>query len=267
MGDRRVVLRELRRREEGGPADRVPCRLEGGDGEAVGPQVGVRAHQLSVRDPGLPRAPAVRGQEVQARTDVQPRLRDRDADRLGPQHARLRRQRVGVRELGDGPCGPCGALAVVESDEADHAGAHERAVACGLLGPLVEHRGRAREPLGGGARERRRRAEHAGGLRADVARAVSEPRLEGRGDLVELGQARQAAAALTHAGDAHSHLRVVAPLARSIGAEAATAHQRVALGRPRELVGDAERVAARLTQEHSGRAVEHVRVEGVGGHD
>jgi hypothetical protein len=95
-------------------------------------------------------------------------------------------------------------------------------------------------------------AEHRARLDPDVGRAVAGPLLEGLRDLVERLRGGEVGTGGGDAGDADGHLRVVAPLARLVRAEAAAEHVCLAGGRRGELVGDAERVAAGLAGECAG---------------
>ncbi|MEK8226515.1 hypothetical protein NKG05_11165 [Oerskovia sp. M15] len=153
-----------------GLRDRVPRGLERRDRETVGAQVGAGALRLGVRDPRLPRGATVGRQQVEARADVQAPERDRDPDRLRPQDARLARERVGVRELGDRAGGTGRLGTVVQSHDPDDPRPHERPLPAVL--PVAACRASlAARSRPRAAREMGRVAQHGGGLRPDVGRA------------------------------------------------------------------------------------------------
>ena len=144
---------------------------------------------------------------------------------------------------------------VVQPGESDYAGTHQRTVACRGPARVGDLAARGAEPVGGTSLDRAGGPEHRPSLVAHVSRAPGIPPLERGGDVVERRLAGEVSPGGRDAADAHSHLRVIAPLAGRVGAESATLHLRLAGRGSGELIGHAERVAARLREQDAGGAV------------
>ena len=178
-------------------------------------------------------------------------------------------ERVGVGELGHRPGGRRRRPPVVQPRQAHDAVPHEGAVAAGAPGGRVQI-GRGGAHAGGDAglvAAVHDGAEDPAGLDADVAGAVEgHPAAEAPGDLVEGLPTGQVRARGGHARDVQGHLRVVAPLARRVVAEAPAQE----LGRPGEgdvprLVGRSHGVADCLAEQDPLDAVELGVGQGGGG--
>ena len=151
-------------------------------------------------------------------------------------------QRDGPGRLGRG-------VTVVEVRDADHGRPHQRAVARRAARAGVHLLRRTADALGGRTGPAGRGTEHRAGLDPDVAGSLADPLQEPGRHGVERGLGAQVVGR-AGAGDHDRHLGVVAPLTRCVGAEPAADHPRRSVRAGRELVRHAERVAARLAEQH-----------------
>ena len=208
----------------------------------------------SIQSPHRPTLAALTRSSPAARS--RRRFGDGYPDRLRPQHGGVPGERVGVGQQGDGSGGPRGRVAILERRQPDDGRAHQGPVPGRQPGPRVQGLAGAGQAVVRCAREVLRLRQDGPRLGPHVGGAAVEPRREGLGHGVQALGRGEVDALGRHPSHTECHLRVVAPLARLVRAEATALHHGLTDRWRGHLVGHAEGVAAGFTEQHPGRAVD-----------
>ena len=221
----------------------------------------LRARSSASLSHAVQRSRRTSGSRSRPGSEVDSLVQHGDADRFAPQHAGVAGERVGVGQLRDQACRPGQGLPVVEVGEGDRRGTHQRAVASSVtVGGCVAARlgpHDPRPPCLSAGDSTRRRTEDGGGLDTDVGRVGAVPVDETFRDGVQGGLVGEVGTRGGHLGDRGGHGGVVAPLPWREVTESSTFHLRERVGCRwlTELVGDAQGVARRGSEQHAGGAV------------